>query len=145
MKISQDLFPRLDRQKSQLQQSNPIQSFQEVMGTHTTKVHHDELTRILTALEKQGQRLSRSRTFTDLSRYKTLVQQFIQTAVNSGLELKQSREWNAEGRGQVFHTIQTIDEQLIELTDLVVDNEKSSLDILDKIGEVKGLLINIYG
>jgi len=40
--------------------------------------------------------------------------------------------------------VKEIDQQLITLTEAVVEQEKPSIDLLDKIGEIKGLLINLY-
>lgn len=40
--------------------------------------------------------------------------------------------------------VQVVDEKLVELTEEVMSKEKNSLNILGKIGEIKGLLINIY-
>ena len=40
--------------------------------------------------------------------------------------------------------IETIDEKMIELAEALLDEEKTSVDLLAKIGEIKGLLINLY-
>jgi uncharacterized protein YaaR (DUF327 family) len=40
--------------------------------------------------------------------------------------------------------VETVDEKLSELTDELMKKEESSIDILGKVGEIKGLLINIY-
>ncbi|MDY0394833.1 DUF327 family protein [Virgibacillus halophilus] len=37
-----------------------------------------------------------------------------------------------------------MDEKLVKLTEDVLDQEKKTVDLLDTIGEIKGLLVNIY-
>ena len=37
-----------------------------------------------------------------------------------------------------------IDAKLVELADDLLNEEKSSVDLLARVGEIKGLLINIY-
>lgn len=41
-------------------------------------------------------------------------------------------------------TVETIDAKLVELSEEILNKEKSSLEILEMIGEIKGLLINLY-
>ena len=41
-------------------------------------------------------------------------------------------------------TVETIDVRLVELSEVILNKEKSSLEILEMIGEIKGLLINLY-
>lgn len=65
-------------------------------------------------------------------------------AVSYGMQLKQSHTWNRFGEGRRLKIVDTIDEKLVELTEDMLDEEKSSVDLLAKIGEIKGLLINLY-
>ena len=58
--------------------------------------------------------------------------------------LKQSHTWNRFGEGRKLKIVETIDEKLVELAEEILNREKSSIDLLDKIGEIKGLLINLY-
>jgi uncharacterized protein YaaR (DUF327 family) len=60
------------------------------------------------------------------------------------MELKQSHSWNQFGQGRSLKVVETIDETLSELTDELMKKEESSIDILGKVGEIKGLLINLY-
>ena len=65
-------------------------------------------------------------------------------AVDYGLEMKQSHTWNRFGEGRRLKIVETVDEKLVELAQEILDEEKETIDLLDKIGEVKGLLINLY-
>jgi len=98
---------------------------------------------LLETIDEQGKRLSRFKTIKDLQSYKRLVQQFIEKAVSHGLGLSQSHNWQF-ARGQVQTIIYTIDKHVMELTEEVLKTGADSLAILDKIGEIKGLLINLY-
>ena len=60
------------------------------------------------------------------------------------MELKQSHTWNRSGEGRRLKIVDTIDEKLIELTEDILNEERDSVEILAKIGEIKGLLINLY-
>ena len=68
----------------------------------------------------------------------------MEEAVDHSLDLEQERGWNMEGYARTLSTVQEIDTKIAELTKMVLDKQRNSLDILEKIGEIKGLLINLY-
>ena len=72
------------------------------------------------------------------------MKRFVKEAVEYGLELKQSTSWNEYGQSRQLKTVETIDVRLVELSEEILNKEKSSLEILEMIGEIKGLLINLY-
>lgn len=40
--------------------------------------------------------------------------------------------------------VKEVDEKLLELTEVMMNQEKKAVNILGLIGEIKGLLINLY-
>jgi uncharacterized protein YaaR (DUF327 family) len=145
VKINQNIRTNIETNKQDIKQlNNSTKNFGVFIQKHTEKLQHGQLTRLISEIEQQGTRVSRSRTFKDLSRFKSLVKRFMQEAVEYGLDLNQSSGWSLEGYSRTLSTVELIDEKLIELTESVLDKHKSSIDILEKIGEIKGLLINIY-
>ena len=48
------------------------------------------------------------------------------------------------GRHRVYGIIRLVDENLDELAGELVKDEKDHLAILDKIGEIQGLLLDIF-
>ncbi|GGH88370.1 uncharacterized protein YaaR (DUF327 family) [Pullulanibacillus pueri] len=123
------------------QGSNDFRSFvrNQTKGSETAAIFEGLLLR----LDEQGKRLARAKTVKDLQVFKRLVQQFVQKAVSHGLELNQSHSWHF-GNGQIQTLVRTIDQQMMELTQGVLEGGADSLTILAKIGEIKGLLINLY-
>ncbi len=145
MKINQELRVGLDKvNQNQKQISSGSVRFGEMVQKNGDKLQVDQLTKLLTDIENAGDRLSRSRTFKDLAKYKTLVKKFVRETVDFGMDLKQSHTWNRFGEGRKLKTVETVDQHLVELTDDVMSKEKTSIDLLGKIGEIKGLLINLY-
>lgn len=92
----------------------------------------------------QGDKLSRFRSFPDLVKFKRLVKGFLEVTVYNGLDLKKSQNFSLEGQNHQLAIVKAVDEKLIELTDEVMNQEKGAVDLLGIIGEVKGLLINLY-
>ena len=54
--------------------------------------------------------------------------------------MKQSHTWNRFGEGRRLKIVETIDERLVELAEDILNEEKETIDLLAKIGEIKGLI-----
>ena len=119
-------------------------SFTEVMGTKRENLVYEKMTKMMQDIEDQGKVLAESRTVEDLKKYKKLVKQFMDDAVNNGLKLEEQRGFNRRGRTKVYKIVKEVDKKLIDLTNAVLEKEKNGINILNLVGEIKGLLINIY-
>ncbi|MBT2648826.1 YaaR family protein [Peribacillus simplex] len=145
MKINHDIPIKLDKSRQDAKQFQTGNGrFQQMVQTQDQKMQIQTLNRLIGDIEGAGQRLVRSRTFRELAKYKALVKRFVKEAVEYGLELKQSTSWNEYGQSRPLKTVETIDVRLVELSEEILNKEKSSLEILEMIGEIKGLLINLY-
>ncbi|RFB10974.1 DUF327 family protein [Bacillus sp. HNG] len=145
MKINQDFRVNID--KNQPNTSNKVSgnlTFSKIVHQEGNKLQMEQLTKLLSQIDMAGERLSRSQTFQDLASYKSLVKRFIHEAVEYGMDIKDSHSWNFNGQGRTHKLVETIDKELLDLTEQMVDQEKGSIDILGKVGLIKGLLINLY-
>ncbi|KGP89932.1 hypothetical protein N780_09860 [Pontibacillus chungwhensis BH030062] len=145
MKIGQDLRSQLDSaQKNIRPNSTGPQGFGQMVQSESQKMRQQELHRLMGDITKQGEKVARFRSFKDLAKYKRLVKSFVQESVQYGMDLKQSHSWSMDGQSRKLTLVQSVDEKLAELTDEVMNQEKKSIDVLDIIGEIKGLLVNLY-
>lgn len=118
--------------------------FGQMLVKHDQRMQTETMTRLLGDISTAGDRLARSRNLRDMAKFKMLIRKFLQEAVDFGMGVKQSHTWNRFGEGRKLKIVETIDEKLVELAEEILDQEKDSIDLLDKIGEIKGLLINLY-
>ncbi|KMK76043.1 YaaR family protein [Alkalihalobacillus pseudalcaliphilus] len=125
-------------------QTNASVSFSEVMSNKRDHAAEHRLRELMGKIEDQGKTLSESRTVEELRKYKQLIKEFVGEAVEHGLSLEEKRGFNRRGRTKIYKIVEQVDEKLLALTNAVLEKEKSGLDILDMVGEIKGLLINIY-
>jgi len=145
LKINQDLRVGLKTNHNEIKQVNQLGNrFGEMVVKQGSKMQTEQLTRLLGDISSAGDRVARSRNLRELARFKMLVKRFLQEAVNYGLEMKQSHTWNRFGEGRRLKIVETIDERLVELAEDLLNEEKATIDLLDKIGEIKGLLVNLY-
>ncbi|MFK2826984.1 YaaR family protein [Bacillus sp. B190/17] len=145
MKINKDMNFHIDKLQTDQKSGQAGQSkFASLVEQQGHQMKTEQLTKLLVDIEGAGERLARSRTFQDMAKYKILVRRFIKEAVDYGMNLKDSHTWNQFGEGRKLKIVETIDERLIALTEDVMNKEKSSVDLLGQIGEIKGLIINLY-
>ena len=144
MKINRDLRAGFLNQNEVRQLNQSVNRFGDMVVKQGSKMQTEQLTRLLGDISAAGDRVARSRSLRELTRFKMLVKRFLQEAVNHGLETKQSHTWNRFGEGRRLKLVETVDEKLVELAQEILDEEKETIDLLDKIGEIKGLLINLY-
>jgi hypothetical protein len=103
-----------------------------------------ELQQLLKDITAQGNKLARFRSFRDLAKFKRMVKGFLQKAVKEGMALEQSHSFGMDGQTRHLTIVKQIDEKLMELTEELMNQEKKTVDILGLIGEIKGLLVNLY-
>ncbi|ERI08791.1 YaaR family protein [Aneurinibacillus aneurinilyticus] len=118
--------------------------FDEVMQNRSQQLNVEKFNKLIEQIDMQGERLAKSRTIKDLKEYKTLVKNFMEEAVKNGVALEERHGFSRRGRSKVYKIITEVDKKLTEVTDAVLQKEQKGINILDTIGEVRGLLINMY-
>lgn len=119
-------------------------SFNKMVQSQTQNLKQQELQQLMKNITVQGDRVARFRSFRDLAKFKRMVKGFLQETVYNGLDLQKSHSFNVEGKSRQLAIVKEVDEKLLELTEEIMNQEKKTVDILGLIGEIKGLLINIY-
>ncbi|MGM0817644.1 MAG: YaaR family protein [Bacillota bacterium] len=145
MKINQDMRLLLEKRELQaIKGSQTSASFKASMETQSGKMRLEQLTVMLSDIEVFGKKLTKSRNLKDLAKFKGLVKRFVKETVDNGLNIETSRSFDLYGNTRTLALVKALDEKLIELTEDMMDQEKPSIDLLERIGEIKGLLINLY-
>jgi uncharacterized protein YaaR (DUF327 family) len=121
----------------------PSLSFADSLTQHDEKATVEQLTRMAEQIKLQGERLNRSMTVRSLLMYKQLVKQFLEETARRGVGLKETKGWDRRGRTRRYKLLDEIDNHLLAMADELVDTEQGRIDILQRIGEIRGLLINI--
>jgi uncharacterized protein len=119
-------------------------TFGNLVQSQTQKMQQAELQRLMQDITLQGDRLARYRSFKDLVKFKRLIKRFLEEAVSNGMDLQKSLSFSYTGSSRNLTLVKQIDEKLMELTDEIMSQEKKTVDLLGLIGEIKGLLINLY-
>ncbi len=145
MKINQNLVAKLNNErKDQKQIQSNSANFHTLVKKNESKLQIEQLNRLIGEIEVQGERLAKGKNLRDLARFKQLVKRFLKESVDYGMEVSEQISWGAGGTMSSLQIVKLIDEKLIELTNDMMKNESNSIHLLNTIGEIKGLLINLY-
>ena len=91
----------------------------------------------------QGNKITKHMDVKDMKRYRTLIKEFLNEIVNRSHKFSRENFLDRKGRHRVYGIIRRVDETLDELAQELMKNEKDHLAILAKVGEIRGLLLDI--
>lgn len=118
--------------------------FEEFVAKETRKEISGKLTDLMNGIEKQGNKLNQSQSIDNLKKYKKQVKEFMNYVKKNAIKLEHNEEFNSFGYSKPMQMIKKTDEKLIELTDQLLQKEENSgLRVLELIGEIKGLLVDV--
>jgi uncharacterized protein YaaR (DUF327 family) len=126
--------------------ARPVSSpnFSDSMQQQEADRTHEELQRKLEDIRQQGDRLTRSMTVRELKLYRQMVKGFLEDTVRRGVGLKETKGWDRRGRGKRYKLLEEVDELLLHMAEELLQTEAGRLDLLHKVGEIRGILINLF-
>lgn len=99
---------------------------------------------LLVDITTQGERIAQHMDIRDLKRYRGLIKDFLNEVVYRSHKFSRENFLDRRGRHRVYGIIRKIDENLDALAEALVADEKDHIAILSRIGEIKGLLLDIF-
>lgn len=101
------------------------------------------LTFLLDEISAQGKRLSKHMDVVDMRHYRELIKEFMNEIVNRSHKFSRQNFLDKRGRHRVYGMIKLLDKNLDELALELIKDEKDAIAILNKIDEIRGLLLDI--
>ena len=103
----------------------------------------EKLNLLLNNISVQGQLIARHMDIRDLKKYRGLIRDFMNEIVNRSHKFSRENFLDRKGRHRVYGIIRLVDENLNELAEELIKDETDHIAILNKIGEIEGLLLDI--
>ena len=128
-------------------QTKPVQSdgsFKFILASNVEEAQLSErLNSLMTQITEQGEKITRHMDIGDMRRYRELVKDFMNEVVNRSHEFSRENFLDRRGRHRVYGIVRLVDKNLDDLAAELIKDEKDNLAILSKVGEIRGLLIDI--
>ena len=127
----------------QLQQSDG--SFKFTLASHIEEAGLQErLTLMMQEITTQGNKIAKRMDVRDMKRYRSMIKEFMDEVVSRSHSFSRENFLDRRGRHRVYGIIRLVDETLDALAKELVKDEKDHISILNKIGEIRGLLLDIF-
>ena len=101
------------------------------------------LSTLMEEITMQGDKLAKKRDIRDMKKYRGLVKEFMNEIISRSHSFSRENFLDRKGRHRVYGIIRLVDENLDELAKELMKDEQDHLAILSKIGEIRGLLLDI--
>lgn len=145
MKIDQSFRPLGQNRSSNDAGSKQVQqrNFADVMIQQDANRTQEQLQQKLQDIHRQGDRLARTMTVRELKLYRQMIKQFLEETIRRGVVLKEVKGFDRRGRMKRYKLLDEIDATLVLMAEDLLDSEQGRIELLNKIGEIRGLLINL--
>lgn len=143
IKVNQAMQPQNIQQPEPVQQ--PESDFKFMLANHIEESElQNRLSMLMEDITMQGKKISKKMDIRDMKRYRALVKDFLNEVVTRSHKFSRENFLDRRGRHRVYGIIRRVDETLDSLAQELVKEEKDHIAILGMIGEIKGLLLDIF-
>lgn len=145
----------MDIKVNQMQQINQVEQKAPVTPndgsfkfTLISNIEEQELQQRLGMLMEEitghGKRLSKHMDVRDMRKYRSLIKSFMNEVVNRSHKFSRENYLDRRGRHRIYGIVKLVDENLDELARELMKEEQDAIAILNKIDEIRGLLLDIF-
>ncbi len=98
---------------------------------------------LINQITDQGEKLGKKVDLRELKVYKKLISEFLDETLNNSQKFSKESFIDRRGRHRVYATVKKINSELEELTKDVLSAEKDNIKILQRIEDIRGLVLDI--
>lgn len=143
IKVDNVQQPQQVVQPKEVQQTDG--AFKFTLASHIEEAElQQRLQSLMEEITMQGEALSKKKDVRDMRRYRSLVKEFMNEVVSRSHAFSRENFLDRRGRHRVYGIIRLVDQTLDELAQELVKDEQDNISILNKIGEIRGLLLDIF-
>lgn len=103
----------------------------------------EKLTTMVEEISKQGNKIAEHMDIRDMKQYRNMISEFINEVVTHSHQFSRENFLDKRGRHRVYGIIKQVNKTVDDLAKELIKGEKNHLSILEKVGEIKGLLLDI--
>lgn len=119
-------------------------SFSGIMRDTQEKMMEQELSLLMEEIKQQEEKLIERLTLAEVIRYRKLISRFLSTVVSNMYQFTKHDYFNSQGRHEIYAIVNRVNQKLEELVKEVLCSDRDKLRILSLIGDIRGLLIDLF-
>ena len=98
---------------------------------------------LIEEIRTQGKKIAEHADIRDLKNYRTLIAEFVNEIVTNSHHFSRENFLDRRGRHRVYGIVKLVNKDLDELAQELLKSERNNIKILDKIGHIHGLLLDM--
>lgn len=118
-------------------------TFRRTLTNLTKEMHAARLQEMKKNIDEQGSRLADRADVKEYEKYRNLIREFLGEIVSNGYSFSREDAYASRGRRRFTATVKIVDEKLDELGKEVMKEQADKIDILHKIDDIRGLLLDL--
>ena len=103
----------------------------------------EKLGNMMQEITEQGEKIAKHMDIKDMRKYRELVKGFLNEVVNRSHKFSRENFLDRRGRHRVYGIVKLVDKNIDELAGELVKEEKNHLEIVGRIDDIRGLLLDI--
>ncbi|MDD5948993.1 MAG: YaaR family protein [Lachnospiraceae bacterium] len=103
----------------------------------------DKLSSLMKEITEQGEKIAKHMDIKDMRKYRATIKEFMNEVVSNSHEFSRENFLDRRGRHRVYGIIRQVDANLDELAEELLKEEKDNIAILQKVDDIRGLLLDI--
>lgn len=121
----------------------PPESFERHFNTLGQEQYEEYIAALAKKIEAQGERLSQRADIGEMERFRSLVAELINEVVSNAYSFQREKSFDCRGRHKILATVNKINEKLEELAKEILAGKRDKLEIMSRVDEIRGLVIDI--
>ncbi|HOO80187.1 MAG TPA: YaaR family protein [Lachnospiraceae bacterium] len=134
--------PQPTEQTPKVQESDTTFKFMLASNIEQSELQ-EKITALMSEITVQGEKLGKKKDIRDMKKYRGLIKEFMNEIVNHSHSFTRENFLDRRGRHRVYGIVRLVDENLDALAQELVKEEQDHMEILAKIGEIRGLLLDL--
>lgn len=131
-----------DKEERKVRESGEA-TFQERLNLVESRNFEDVISELVERIVNQGQKLAERIDIAELKLYRKLISEFLDKAVRNAHRFSKQSFLDRRGRHRVYAIVKKINNELEELTREVLEGEKNNLQVLKRLDDIRGLIMDI--
>jgi uncharacterized protein YaaR (DUF327 family) len=103
----------------------------------------ERLTKLMKEITEQGVRIAKHKDIKDMRAYRAKIKEFMNEVSANSHEFSRENFLDRRGRHRVYGIERKVDETLDELAEELLKDEKDNIAILNKVDDIRGMLLDI--
>ena len=106
--------------------------------------YEEHLQRLVEDIITQGERLAERVDIRELKIYKKLIAEFLDLVIGKSKKFSKRSLLDRRGRQRVYAIVKNINEELEQLTQDVLQEEKDNIRLLQRLADIRGLILDLF-